>query len=264
MRSASKTGLRKSGRGAPKRANRKRANPKQANVETEVKLRVPNRPRLIHQLARLKAKLILGRVHEMNTLYDTRDGNLARHGQMLRIRVERPARGAYRRVKVRKTAREKSEKSAWLTFKGPVKGARANDRGQYKQGQYKVREEHEVRVFDDQKMPGILEALGLRPWFRYEKFRSTFRLPRMKSLKLVVDETPIGLFVELEGERGEINRAAALLGFGDSDYINKSYGALFMEERGLSRPASQNEPVPSSGLADMVFPTGTRKKSTHP
>lgn len=253
MRSASKTGLRKSGHGAPKRAN-----PKRTNVETEVRLRVPNRPRLLRQLARLKAKLIRARVHEMNTLYDTQDGNLARHGQMLRIRVERPARRAYQQVTIPKTEQEKPGKSVWLTFKGPIKGARANDRGQYK-----VREEREVRIFDDPQMPRILEALGLRPWFRYEKFRSTFRLPDMKSLKLVLDETPIGLFVELEGERKEINRAAALLGFGASDYINKSYGALFMEERGLSRPASHNEPAPSSGLADMVFSTGTRKKSTH-
>jgi len=42
----------------------------------------------------------------------------------------------------------------------------------------------------------------------------------MNGLKLVLDETPIGLFVELEGGRGEINRAARLsrlLGFSASD-----------------------------------------------
>ncbi len=81
MRSASKTGLRKSGgRGGGR-----------AHTEIEVKLRVPDERRLLRQLARLEAKLVRGRVHEMNTLYDTPDGNLARHGQMLRLRVERPA-----------------------------------------------------------------------------------------------------------------------------------------------------------------------------
>jgi adenylate cyclase class 2 len=257
MRPASKTGLRKSG-DAPQRANAKTANPKRANVETEVKLRVPDQPRLLRQLARLKAKLIRARVHEMNTLYDTAEGNLARHGQMLRIRMERPARGSYLEVRVHKIVRGNVKKRAWLTFKGPVKGTRASDRGQYK-----VREEHEVRIFDDREMHRILEALGLRPWFRYEKFRSTFSLPRMKGLQVVLDETPIGLFLELEGEREEIDRAAELLGFGPSDYISKSYGALFMERHGLSRPASHNEPVPSCGLPDMVFSRGTRKKSTH-
>src|SRR5207248_10996663 len=111
VRSAGKKGLRKSARGAPKRANPKRANAKRASVETEVKLRVPERPRLLRQLARLKAKLIRARVHEMNTLYDTREGNLARHGQMLRIRVERPARGSYMEVRMHKIAPGKPQKS---------------------------------------------------------------------------------------------------------------------------------------------------------
>jgi hypothetical protein len=63
--------------------------------------------------------------------------------------------------------------------------------------------------------------------------------------------------MELEGERGQIKRAAGLLGFHSSDYINKSYGALFMEARGRSRArgrASQVEPTPLSGLPDMLFP----------
>src|SRR5438105_2526077 len=55
------------------------------------------------------------------------------------------------------------------------------------------------------------------------------------------------------GRREEINRAAKLLGFARSDYINKSYGALFMEERGLAGRASHKEPVPFSGVPDMVF-----------
>jgi adenylate cyclase class 2 len=231
--------MRKSGRGAPGRAN----------TEVEVKLRVADGPRLLRQLARLKAKLTRARVHERNTLYDTPNGDLARHGQMLRLRVESPAARANGTGKRRKTARGKPESCTWLTLKGPANGAKASN-----PGRYKVRQERELRIFDHpEEMPKILEALGLRPWFRYEKFRSTFQLPRMKRLKLVLDETPIGLFVELEGERGEIDRAADLLGFARSDYIAKSYGALFMEERGLARRASHNEPIPSLRLPDMLF-----------
>ena len=190
----------------------------------------------------------------MNTLYDTADGNLARHGQMLRIRVERPARKAAGAAGARKIARGTAGKWVWLTFKGPATGERAKDRGQYK-----IREEHEARIFDDGEVLGILEALGMRPWFRYEKFRSTFSLPRMKGLKLVLDETPIGVFVELEGRREEIDRAAQLLGFGASDYVTQSYGALFMEKHGLSRGrggASRVEPTPFSGVPDMLFRRG--------
>ena len=238
MRSASKTALRKSSRGAPQRAGK----------EIEVKLRIADRRQLLQRLARLKAKSIVARVHEANTLYDTADGNLARHGQMLRLRLERPAGRADGTGKARK---RRPEISALLTFKGPVKGAKAKRRSWYK-----VREEHELRIADHEGLPRILKALGLRPWFRYEKFRSTFRLPRM-SVKLELDETPIGLFVELEGEPGEIGRAAGLLGFHGSDYINKSYGALFMEARGRSGArgrVSQVEPTPFSGLPDMLFP----------
>jgi adenylate cyclase, class 2 len=238
MRSASKTALRKSGRMALKKAN----------TEIEVKLRIRDGRRLLRQLARLKAKLTHARVHEMNTLYDTPDGNLARHGRMLRLRVERPAGRPDGPRKTRKTGTEGPEISALLTFKGPPNGAQASE-----PGRYKIREEHELHISDCQEVPKILEALGLRRWFRYEKYRTTFELPGMSRVKLVFDETPIGLFVELEGERGEINRAAELLGFARSDYINQSYGALFMQECGLARPTSQIEPTPASGLPDMLF-----------
>lgn len=184
----------------------------------------------------------------MNTLYDTGDGQLARRGQMLRLRLERPAGHAHGASRRRRFAKEKLTNAAVLTLKGPVNGAEAS-----KPKRYKIREEHELRVSNPKEMPKIFEALGLRPWFRYEKFRSTFSLPGMVRLKLTLDETPIGLFVELEGERGEIDRAAGMLGFAPSDFINKSYGALFMEERGMAGPASGREPIPSSGLADMLF-----------
>lgn len=240
MRSASKTGLRKS---APWTG-------KKADTEIEVKLRISDRRQLLRQLKRLKAKLRHARVREMNTLYDTDDGQLARHGQMLRLRVERPAGRAHSVSRRRKVAKDRPRptNSAVLTFKGPVNGAEANNREQYK-----IRAEHELRISNPEEMPKIFEALGLRPWFRYEKFRSTFSLPGMARLRVTLDETPIGLFVELEGERGEIDRAAGMLGFARSDYINTSYGALFMEERGLAGPTSGREPIPSSGLTDMLF-----------
>ena len=238
MRSASKTRLRKSGRRVAKRAG----------TEIEVKLRIADQRQFLRQLKRLKAKLTRPRVHEMNTLYDTPEAQLARKGQMLRIRVERTAARAESALTKRKMAGEKSEISALLTFKEPVTRAKANE-----PGRYKVREEHEVRISDHEEMPKILQALGLRPSFRYEKFRSTFMLPGMTHLKLTIDETPIGVFVELEGERREIDRAARMLGFTRSDYINKSYGELLAEERGLAVRKSRGESNPFSGLGDMLF-----------
>ena len=259
MRAASKTGLRKSpGAGGGK-----------AKTEIEIKLRVADRRRLFRQLARLRAELIGARVHEMNTLYDTAKGDLERHGRMLRVRVERPAgrpKGAGKIDQGR--SRENSGLPALLTFKGPVAfPPRGQRRATKAAGKiYKIREEHEIRVSDHEEADRIMQGLGFRPCFRYEKFRTTYRLPGIRNLKVEVDETPIGLFLELEGPRGEIDRAAARLGFGRAEYINKSYGALFMEERGVRRSlknetgaekdagkASHDEPAPFSGLRDMLF-----------
>jgi adenylate cyclase class 2 len=237
MRSASKTRLRKS---APRAG-------KKSNTEIEIKLRIGDRRRFLRQLGRLKAKLTRVRVHEMNTLYDTSDGQLARQGQMLRLRVESAAsRGPG--AGQRKVAKDRPASTGVLTFKGPENRAETNN-----PEPYKVREEHELCISNPEEMSKIFEAVGLRPCFRYEKFRTTFSLPGMARLKLTLDETPIGVFVELEGERGEIDRAAGMLGFGRSNYINNSYGALFVEERGLAGRASGEEPKSFSGITDMLF-----------
>ena len=227
--------------------------------------------------------MIGARVHEMNTLYDTAEGDLARHGRMLRVRVERPASRSKSSGKIQGKTRqgqagEASGFSALLTFKGPVGASRRGaKRATEKIGKkerapaYKIREEHEIRVSDQEEVGRIIEGLGFRPCFRYEKFRTTYRLPGIRNLKLEVDETPIGLFLELEGPGREIDRAAARLGFGRAEYITKSYGALFMEERGAGRrfksrkragakreagqasPDEPDEPTQFSGLRDMLF-----------
>ena len=62
--------------------------------EIEVKLRIGDREKFLRQLAVLKAEPSGPQVHEMNTLYDSPDGRLARGGQMARIRVERLAERA--------------------------------------------------------------------------------------------------------------------------------------------------------------------------
>src|SRR2546430_12204052 len=74
----------------------------------------------------------------------------------------------------------------------------------------------------------------MRGWFRYEKCRTTFRLPASKAwalgLLIELDETPIGTFVELEGPAAAIDRAATELGFSKHDYLSKNYLRLYMEE----------------------------------
>ncbi len=97
-----------------------------------------------------------------------------------------------------------------------------------------MREEFELEIKDAIALAKIFEGLGMNGWFRYEKYRTTFRLPAAirwaQGLLIEVDETPIGTFVELEGPPAAIDRAAQDLGFDKRDYIVKNYLALYVED----------------------------------
>jgi len=144
------------------------------------------------------------RTHETNTLYDLPSGDLTARGEVLRLREYG---GNWR-----------------LTHKS--KG---------RPGRHKSRIEHEVTVSDGAHAEGILTALGYRPRFRYEKFRSEWS---DGSGHVVLDETPIGAFGEIEGAPRWIDRIARTLGIGSGDYITDSYGLLFLDwKRRTGSPA---------------------------
>jgi adenylate cyclase, class 2 len=198
--------------------------------EIEIKLRVNDVKTLRLRLKRLGARLLAGgssRVHEWNVIFDTPEGGLAKHGQLLRIRTETPE------PKSKKTKTASGHRTL-LTFKRPlVKGTSSSGSSQ-ENLRHKVREEIEVEVADATVLAKIFEGLGMRGWFRYEKYRTTFRLPATSSwargLLIELDETPIGTFVELEGPPAAIDRAAQELGHTRRDYVLKNYLALYVEE----------------------------------
>jgi adenylate cyclase class 2 len=197
--------------------------------ETEIKLRVPN-PRSFHRaLAKLGAKRASPRVHEENLIFDTPDGGLAKHGQLLRIRTETPAPDGKRK----RPARD-SRPRVILTFKSPPEqlaiGALSHPGG----GRHKVREEIEVVLTDAASLQKIFEGLGLQGWFRYEKYRTPYKLPARhkwaRDLIIDLDETPIGTFAELEGPPDAIDRAACELGRSPSEYVLKNYLVLYVDD----------------------------------
>jgi adenylate cyclase class 2 len=80
---------------------------------------------------------------------------------------------------------------------------------------------------------GILGELGFHVWFRYEKYREEFALD---DCIIAIDETPVGVFVEIEGGDRGIEAAAQMLGRGPGDYVLESYRGLFVrycEQRGI-------------------------------
>jgi len=166
------------------------------NREIEIKLCVPDAARARRLLRTCGFRVSRPRVFESNTLFDTLDLRLRKAGCMLRVR---DVNGA-----------------AKLTYKGPASA-----------GKHKSREELEIDAGDPRLLASILEKLGFQPVFRYEKFRTEFH--RDPGGEATLDETPIGIFVELEGSPAWIDRNARRLGFTEKDYVTKSYAALYFE-----------------------------------
>lgn len=192
-----------------------------SNREIEIKLRIPDLAALLRKLKRLRASPSRT-VFERNTLFDTPSRDFSRRGAILRIRTELPAAapGSVRRI----PRVGKPPLSGLLTYKGLLpKLASRHPR-------YKIREEIEFRLPNAPRFERLLLRLGLRPWFRYEKFRTTYRLPRIPGLHLDLDETPCGAFLELDGSQQTINQAARLLDFGPADYITVSYLELYLAD----------------------------------
>ena len=215
--------------------------------ETEVKLKIRDLKAFQRILKRLGAKPVgssSGRVHEENLIFDTPDGGLAKHGQLLRLRTETvAARSPKKSPKTKKsrkthpaaTAKPPAPTRQILTFKRPTAQQAAAPTSRYPSfGSHKVRDEIEAQVTDTGNLVKIFEGLGMRGWFRYEKYRTTYKLPATKSwardLLIEVDETPIGTFVELEGPPAAIDRAATELGYSKRDYILTNYLALYAED----------------------------------
>ena len=106
---------------------------------------------------------------------------------------------------------------AWLTFKGaPIPGPT------------KAREELETAVDDADRVLRILERLGFDVRFRYEKYREEYAIG---TLVITIDDTPIGTFVELEGDERDVLDTAARLGRSPDDFILVSYQELFSRYR---------------------------------
>ena len=199
-------------------------------TEIEIKLAIRDRKGLLRALKRLGAKAAnpkAPRMHEMNLIFDTPDGGLAKHGQLLRIRTETPA-------PPKKGSKSKAAGRTLLTFKSPPEELAIGNVGPSGDRRHKVREEIETELMDGATIQRIFEGLGLRGWFRYEKYRTTYVLPGRhgwaKGLLIEMDETPIGTFVELEGPGAAIDRAAKELGYSAREYVLKNYLVLYVEE----------------------------------
>src|SRR2546427_28773 len=128
-----------------------------------------------------------GRMLERNLVLDAPDSKLRRSSQLLRLRC-------------------KGDRW-WVTWKERPEAGR----------RHKVRHEVEVEVSPGEPMRDILDRLGYHPVFEYQKYRTEFHQPGALG-KALLDETPIGNFIELEGPPRWIDRVARELGYRPEDY----------------------------------------------
>jgi adenylate cyclase class 2 len=167
------------------------------DTELEVKFNLSGRQKMEERLAG-KAALRAPRVHEVNLRLDTPDHALLYTGRLLRLRQDTRSR---------------------LTYKGPGS----------EQGGARLRQELEFTVSDFDTTLHLFEALGYTIVLMYEKYRTTYELGEVE---VVVDETPIGDFLEIEGPDGKsIRQAANELGLGWEKRILDSYTMLFEHAR---------------------------------
>lgn len=138
------------------------------------------------------------RVFEANTVFDTPDLRLRQARELLRLR--------------------ECGGVVTVTWKGPPA-----------EGPHKSREEVETTAGDAAAVRRLWERLGYQPVFRYEKYRTTFH-EASRTGEAVLDETPIGCFVELEGPAAWIDENAQRMGYTADEYITSSYATLYLDE----------------------------------
>ena len=184
--------------------------------EIEVKLRFDDLAAFAR--AGIAMEIEIARHFEDNFLLDSADHYLSGRAAILRVRFA-AGRGSI-------TYKERADEAAPAS-------------------QFKKRIEIETAIDDPDSAIAIFERLGYRKWFRYQKYRTVYgaTLPDGSKLHVMFDETPLGAFVELEGEEEIIAQAVKLLGVAASEYVLESYIAIQAEQC-----LRQGKP-----LDDMVF-----------
>lgn len=162
--------------------------------EIEVKFIVDDLTALRQRITELEASLHHPRTYEDNWCFDTPDQRLHQEDRLLRLRRD------YRVL---------------LTYKEPPPTADT---------EFKVRQEYEIEVSDFEQARALVEKLGFAPSLRYEKYRETFRYGKTE---ILLDETPLGAFVEIEGSRESIDVITQQLSLDNANRITASYGDIF-------------------------------------
>jgi adenylate cyclase, class 2 len=199
-------------------------------AEIELKFPVVDPELLQTRLPQLGFHLETSRTFEHNTLFDTPARGLRAKRQILRLRE-------YGGIHT-------------LTHK------RIDDSIEADTTRYKIRIETETTISDPNALAEIFTQLGYQPAFIYEKYRTEFSIydPITNTTPhLVLDETPIGNYAELEGPTGWIDRTLAQLNVDPATCLTDSYGKLFLDWKQRTRSLAEH-----LTFAEIAAPVLTR------
>jgi adenylate cyclase class 2 len=166
-------------------------------VEIEIKLVLESAAKGRARLRRHGFEVIKARVFEQNLVLDDKDHSLYDRGVLLRVR--------------------RAGKKVTCTAKGPEIP-----------GRHKKRPEYEFEASDFEACLAFFGTIGYEESFRYEKYRTEFAVSGEPG-HVTLDETPIGVYMELEGSARWIDRTAKKLGFARERWITASYWRLYLE-----------------------------------
>ena len=183
---------------------------------------------LRHRLALQGSRTTTQETLETNTLFDFEDSRLTKNGCALRMR-------SYGQMRL-------------LTYKGPVQDDPL----------FKRRLELQTNVSDPDTMHQILASLGLEPRFKYSKIREIQSLTIGENrVEVSLDETPVGFFVELEGEPSTITKAIKILSLDDkSAVINLHYLPNKIREAARNFSASTSLKIDFSPESQILGTSG--------
>jgi adenylate cyclase, class 2 len=181
-----------------------------STVEIEVKFAVSDPGNLARRLASAGFHEETPRTFERNVLYDTPDRRLRAQQSILRVR---------------------EYGGRWTVTHKCL--TRDNDPA----ARHKHREETETAVSDGDAIGHIFAQLGYKPAFIYEKWRTEYA---DATGHCVLDETPIGIYAELEGPEDWIDETGRKLGIDHAQFLTLSYGRLFDQWREQTGSTAQN------------------------
>jgi predicted adenylyl cyclase CyaB len=162
-------------------------------IESELKFQVEELGALRERLTELEAERLSPSALEDNWVLD-RDDTLRQAQCLLRVRQDR--------------------NGARVTWKGPARF----------DGPLKQREERECGIEGAEEMLTVFERLGFSVVHRYQKHREEWRLG---GVKVALDHTPMGNYVEFEGDGAET--LAQRCNFSLENVERRSYLRLYLD-----------------------------------